>query len=125
MSLTSERAREMQAMRTVRRGGRRSKREMVIRAALEAGLPTCEVIEALRQAVLDGKHWAITLWLAYCWGRPGDAAQEGDDEAWADPAELSDEELAVIARGEAGDEEPCKPSAAVEDAHSAGDTCAS
>lgn len=102
MSLTSERAREMQAMRTVRRGGRRSKREMAIRAALEAGLPTSEVIEALRQAVLDGKHWAITLWLAYCWGRPGDAAQEGDDEAWADPAELSDEELAVIARGASG-----------------------
>jgi hypothetical protein len=99
MPLTSERAREIQALRTVRRGGRPSKRETVIRAALEAGLPTSEVIEALRQAVLDGKSWAIALWLAYCWGRPGDVSQEHDDEAWSDPAELSDAELAGIAKG--------------------------
>ena len=83
-------------MRVVRRGGRPGKRESTIRAALEAGLPTSEVIDALRQAVLDGKHWAITLWLAYCWGRPGDVSMESEDESLSDPAELSDAELAGI-----------------------------
>ena len=121
MALTSERAREIQALRTVHRGGRRSRQETAIRQALDAGLPTAEVIEALRQAVLDGKQWAIALWLAYRWGRPGAAGDEGPGDLPAqDPRELTDEELAAIARENAprtGDRPVAPPAASTGAAH--------
>ena len=99
MSLTSERAREIQAMRHVRRGGRPGRRQAAIRAALEAGMPTAEVIAALRDAVRDGSNWAITLWLAYAWGRPVPGSDDDRDETAAvDPATLSDAELAALVR---------------------------
>jgi len=103
MSLTPKRAREIQAMRVVRRGGRPSRQQAAIRAALEAGMPTAEVIAALRDSVLDGKNWAITLWLAYAWGRPAPGDGDDPDELAAiDPATLSDGELAAIVRTRAG-----------------------
>jgi hypothetical protein len=99
MQLTPERAREMQSMRRVRRGGRPGRSQSAIRSALEAGMPTAEVIAALRDAVRDGSHWAITLWLAYAWGRPvPGGGDDADEAAVVDPATLSDAELAALVR---------------------------
>lgn len=98
MPLTSERAREIQSLRRVHRGGRQGPRQQAIRSALEAGMPTTEVIAALRDAVREGSHWAIALWLAYAWGRPVPRGDEAEEPVVVDPATLSDAELAALVR---------------------------
>lgn len=69
--LTSERAREIAAMRKEFHGGRkRAEDEENIRAALSAVLPIDTVLQAFAKAVKHRESWAVTLWLAYLWGRP-------------------------------------------------------
>jgi hypothetical protein len=65
--------------------------------ALEAGLPLASVVDKLREAVEEGEGWAVMLWLAYYWGRPGQRAR-GAELARRGVREATDEELAQVMR---------------------------
>jgi hypothetical protein len=67
---------------------------------LEAGLPLASVVDKLREAVEEGEGWAVMLWLAYYWGRPGQRAR-GAAMARRSVREATDEELVAAIRGEA------------------------
>lgn len=64
---------------------------------LEAGLPLASVVDKLREAVEEGEGWAVMLWLAYYWGRPGQRAR-GAEMARRGVREATDEELAEVMR---------------------------
>lgn len=64
---------------------------------LEAGLPLASVVDKLREAVEEGEGWAVMLWLAYYWGRPGQRAR-GAEMARRGVREATDEELAKVMR---------------------------
>ena len=64
---------------------------------LEAGLPLANVVDKLREAVEEGEGWAVMLWLAYYWGRPGQRAR-GTAMAQRGVREATDEELAEVMR---------------------------
>jgi hypothetical protein len=64
---------------------------------LEAGLPLASVVDKLREAVEEGEGWAVMLWLAYYWGRPGQRAR-GAEMARRGVREATDEELANVMR---------------------------
>jgi hypothetical protein len=64
---------------------------------LEAGLPLSSVVAKLREAVEEGEGWAVMLWLAYYWGRPGQRAR-GAAMARRGVREATDEELAEVMR---------------------------
>ena len=64
---------------------------------LEAGLPLASVVDRLREAVEEGEGWAVMLWLAYYWGRPGQRAR-GAEMARRGVREATDEELAKVMR---------------------------
>ena len=64
---------------------------------LEAGLPLSSVVAKLREAVEEGEGWAVMLWLAYYWGRPGQRAR-GAAMARRSVREATDEELAEVMR---------------------------
>ena len=69
---------------------------------LEAGLPLASVVDKLREAVEEGEGWAVMLWLAYYWGRPGQRAR-GAAMARRSVREATDEELAEAMRRAVGD----------------------
>ena len=64
---------------------------------LEAGFPLASVVDKLREAVEEGEGWAVMLWLAYYWGRPGQRAR-GAEMARRGVREATDEELAKVMR---------------------------
>jgi hypothetical protein len=64
---------------------------------LEAGLPLSSVVDKLREAVEEGEGWAVMLWLAYYWGRPGQRAR-GAAMARRGVRQATDEELAEVMR---------------------------
>jgi hypothetical protein len=64
---------------------------------LEAGLPLSSVVDKLREAVEEGEGWAVMLWLAYYWGRPGQRAR-GAAMARRGVREATDAELAEVMR---------------------------
>jgi hypothetical protein len=70
--------------------------------SLEAGLPLASVVAKLREAVEEGEGWAVMLWLAYYWGRPGQRAR-GAAMARRGVREATDEELAEVMRRAVGD----------------------
>jgi len=52
-------------------GGRKPRAaEQEIKTALRNALPDEDVIAVLASKVKDGEDWAITLWLAYLYGKP-------------------------------------------------------
>lgn len=51
-------------------GRKRRTEEEEIKRALDAALPLDKVLEKLAGAVKRQEGWAITLWLAYHWGKP-------------------------------------------------------
>ncbi len=61
-------------------GRKRREEEDAIKAALDAALPTADVVKKLASAVKRGQAWAIQLWLAYRWGKPLERVEAtGDD----------------------------------------------
>jgi hypothetical protein len=55
------------------------------------------VVDKLREAVEEGEGWAVMLWLAYYWGRPGQRAR-GAAMARRGVRQATDEELAEVMR---------------------------
>ncbi len=51
-------------------GRKRRADEDAIKAALDAALPTSEVVAKLVECVKRRESWAVQLWLAYRWGKP-------------------------------------------------------
>ena len=57
--------------RKAHNGGRKPRvAEEQIRAALEKAAPEQDVLKKLAAAIEQGEAWAITLYLAYMWGKP-------------------------------------------------------
>ena len=80
---------------------------------LEAGLPVASVVDKLREAVEEGEGWAVMLWLAYYWGRPGQRAK-GAQLARRGVREATDEELAEVMRRAVGAAAAGSPAPAAE-----------
>jgi len=71
--------------------------ENEIRAALHKAMPSADVHAKLAQAVDRGEPWAITLYLAYDWGKP----RERLDVGLAQQEERSIDEIMRLLVGEA------------------------
>ena len=52
-------------------GGRKPRAaEQEIKTALRNAMPDADVVDMLASKVRDGEDWAITLWMAYLYGKP-------------------------------------------------------
>lgn len=71
--------------------------ENEIRAALHKAMPSADVHAKLAQAVERGESWAITLYLAYDWGKP----RERLDVGLAQQEERTIDEIMRLLVGEA------------------------
>ena len=74
--LSTDEARRMASLVKTHNGGRKRKAEEdEIRKALDDALPMSDVLARLKECVRSRQPWAITLWLAYRWGRPVERAE--------------------------------------------------
>ena len=102
ITLSPERAREMQAQRTVRRGGSRRNRredEACIRSILDWFIPIDDVLAPLKEKVIAGDLPAIKLWLAYRWGEPRQTVEMELNGAAREVIALTDGELTLVVLG--------------------------
>lgn len=76
------------------RGRPRKDEKDAVRAALNKAITSEDVVTCLAEAIRDREPWAITLYLAYDWGKP---IEKVDITQSYDLDELTDEELAAIA----------------------------
>jgi hypothetical protein len=68
-NLTSEEAKAMRAQ--VKNPGRKTRtEEEEIKAALRNAVPEADVLASLAAACKRKESWAVTLYLAYLWGKP-------------------------------------------------------
>lgn len=81
--------------RLQRNGGRKPRAdEEQIKAALDKAMPKDDVLKKLAAAIDAGEAWAITLYLAYMWGKPVERQEHDVNGAilwcWDDSAESDD-----------------------------------
>lgn len=96
--LTSEQARELRAKRTDHNGGRKPRaEEQEIKDALSKSKPLDTVLTKLGESVDKRESWAVSLYLAYMWGKPRERMEM--DVNVHDLDRAIERELAAVAAG--------------------------